>query len=154
MKAEEQIVLKYKYQNILDEFQLIDCPGLQVNEIEMEAYRWCHSPISHEWNFLPNIIYDRVRKRPPRMLNRNEICGNCNLSFFTTEATARDKYNFIKAGLEKKHRHLTDFYTHIAYGKILKEDGRATQVKDNHFGFYEFEENSFVMKFELLPTVL
>ena len=50
MKTEDPIVLKYKYQNLIDEFQLTDCPGLQVEEIEMVVFRWCHSPVDHEWN--------------------------------------------------------------------------------------------------------
>ena len=145
--------MPYKYQALFDEFELTDCPGTDVKEISIPAYRWSHDPINHPWNFLPNILYDRVRKKPVRVLEKKDIAGVCNISFFIKEDVAREKLETIKKNLEKKHQKLVDFYTHLAFGQIEDTDGKATDVKNSHFGFYEYVDCNFFEKFNIIAEI-
>lgn len=141
--------MKYKHQDLIDELNLTECPSPELSHMKGKAFRWVHSPITHDWNFLPNIKYNRVRNKPTRCLRKEELCGQCNLSFFISEDSAREKYSLFKRNLEQKHQELLDFYTHIAEGMIEENDGHATKIKKGHFGFYEFEGCQFDMKFNI-----
>ncbi len=147
--------MQLKYQYLIDEFQMTNqCPGDDCAEIEMTAYRWVHSPITHELNFLPNIEYDRKRKKsPPRLLMGDLICSRCGASFFTTEKKARKRLKEYKDNLEIKHQQFVN-YTHIAKGDIKRTDGVATKIKKEHFGFYEYEKCDMKKTFDpvLIPV--
>ena len=145
--------LLYKHQSLFDEFKLSDCPSSSVVKIQITAYRWSHAPIGNELNFLPNILYDRMRERPSRHLEPKDICANCNLSFFIKEETAMRFLKVTRERLEKKHQPFT-YYTHIAFGPIEENDGRATIIKKDHFGFYEYEKCDFAKKFKISETPL
>jgi hypothetical protein len=135
----------FKYQWLFDELSVSECPGDGCVNIERTAFRFCHEPIDHPWNFLPNILYDRARNRvrPVRALEPIDLCSLCNLSFYTTELAAKTKLTSFRTNAEKKHQHIADMYTHIAETQIKIEDGVASSIKREHFGFYEYEGVDF-----------
>jgi hypothetical protein len=142
--------LLYKHQSLFDKFHLSDCPSPDLNEIQLTAYRWAHSPIEHELNFLPNILYNLRTERPNRALDPKDMCPECNLSFFIREETARKKLKNYKSFLEKKHKIFTNVYTHIAKGEIEKSDGKCTSIENEHFGLYEYTNCELRGRFKLL----
>jgi|SRR4051812_43836076 hypothetical protein len=145
--------MEYKYQQLFDQLKLVDCPDSKVKEISIRAYRWSYDPIQHGWNFLPNVLHDNERNRPPRVLEKKDLCKCCNLSFFTIESVAYGKLKELRTHLEKKHISRLDIYTHIAGGYIDPHDGRATPEKNSHFGFYEYIGCEFKKKFDILREV-
>ena len=148
-------IMPFKYQTLIDSLNISsDCPDSSAAEIDILAYRWSHNPITHQWNFLPNIPYDIVRNIPPRLLVGEQNCAPCGLSFFTSEKRARDKFFTYKQYLERKYSHLTERYTHIAIGQIKKIDGKATTINNEHFGFYEYDTCDFKKTFKLIATPL
>ena len=47
-----------KYQADIDNFELsIDCPNAVAIKASFTAYRFSYDPISHELNFLPNVVF-------------------------------------------------------------------------------------------------
>lgn len=90
---------------------------------------------------------------PPRVIAKEDYCSACSLSFFDSEEAAKKKVYKLKANLEKKHQRFISFYTHIAEGKINKDDGRSTPIKTNHFGFFEFEGCNFMKQFKIISAI-
>ncbi len=143
--------MDFKYQSLFDEFNIHDCPPAECVEINMEAYRWSHFPITHEWNFLPNLLYNKITNQgPPRQNTKSGLCSMANLSFFTSASVAKSKLDSYRLYLEAKHQKLVDRYTHICYGSIEQKDGVASEIKHDHFVFYEYINCNFAKKFRIL----
>lgn len=146
--------MAFKYQSLIDSFNFsVGCPD-GATEIDILAYRWAHTPIGNNLNFLPNVKYDEALNVPTRALEPTDICSRCGASFYVTENKARTNFSRYRTGLEKKHVDLTKRYTHLAIGQIRKKDGRATKIEKEHFGFYEYEGCDFKQSFTILEQPL
>lgn len=70
---------KFKYRQYLEKFP--NCPSSDFEEVEREAYRWTHKPISPS-DFTPVNL---IKEPPPRMLDDSDkICMGYGLSMFDT----------------------------------------------------------------------
>jgi hypothetical protein len=130
------------------------CPSEDTTEHQGGAFRWTIDPLDHPLNFLPNIIYDKLRQtNAPSRINdkadKHAKCKRCALSFFSTEEAAKAKFLTIK-----ESSRLAIGYTHIATGDISKNDGLAGLIKQGHFNFYEYQGTDFVGKFTNINTLI
>lgn len=144
--------MKLKYQQLLNELDLNSCcPPKETFETDIDAFRWVYSPIENDLNLLPNKVYNDIRKIPTRALTKEDLCKNCNMSFFTDYTVAYSKLELINQRFEKKHKDLLNpFYTDIAQGTINKIDGLVTKIENNHFMLYEYEGSNLRDKFKIV----
>lgn len=142
---------KLKYQELINSFNLKNsCPnGAATIKEETLSFRWCLEPISHEWNFLPNHLFDKAKGPPPRKnFSADEKCDRCGLSFFTSQDSATITFN----RLTERIRMLLG-YTHVAGGKINTEDGLVSETKNSHYSLFEFEGVNLMKKFEIIDKM-
>lgn len=142
---------KLKYQDLINSFNFkTDCPnGKSTVEKDTLSYRWCLSPINHEWNFLPNHYYDEAKGPPPRKnFTEDKKCSRCSLSFFTSLNHAKNLFN----GYPIRTRELLG-YTHVAEGVIDEKDGVVSEVENSHFSLFEFEGVELISKFKIVDVL-
>jgi hypothetical protein len=147
--------MKLKYQAEIDALNLsIQCPcDVQPITQEVEVFRFSLSPIDHEHNCLPNVVYDRKigGKYPYSTPGRDlEKCGRCGASFYYNLALAIEAWKNLPPQRREKLK-----YTHLGRGVISPGDGLIGEPDSTtHFNFYEAEmedENYLKKKFELIP---
>lgn len=142
-----------KYQNEIDALELpFECPSQLVAIAEMtEAHRWSLNPIEHEWNFLPNVVYDRVRGSGIDYANfdPHRKCSRCGASYYRTIQECRDAWD---EGLSAQIKSLLGF-THIASGSLDIGDGGIINGNNGHFTFYEDAEANLPQKFTIVEEL-
>lgn len=140
-----------KYQDEIDNLRLsIFCPDVSsiIMDGRVYAYRFCFDPINDKHNFLPNIVFDKVRNIFFDYDNAGEStkCSRCGASFYTNIDYAKNKWNSLPERVRVKLG-----YTHIGYGILELEDGiRKTPDRKGHFSFYENEGVDLGLKFKLI----
>jgi hypothetical protein len=142
-----------KYQVEIDNFTLINCPkdGAFAPTSDFEAFRFSFSPIGHEDNFLPNVVFDRKRKNPINYnaMTNEKKCKRCGASFYVNYDDAMSQWN----GLTPKVKENLG-YTHLAKGLISITDGQMLEPENNgHFTFYEDERAELRSKFALMAEL-
>lgn len=132
--------MKFKYQFLIDSKGIkLPCPAKNCKEVEIEAYRWGHSPLDNALNFLPNFLYNEKLNGVPMRFNSEEDmrnCGYCSLSLFDNAKAATETWFSNKKHMIRIREMLK--YTHLLKGTIKKELGVATDGKP-HFEFFEYE---------------
>ncbi len=145
--------MKLKYQTEIDNFNLtVKCPtDVSLLEDDMYAYRFSLSPITDVLNFLPNVLYDRLK---PAIFNYTKAseekkCKRCGSSYFSDKKKAFNSWNSLS---EKIQENLG--YSHLAYGILKKSDGWVTNIEESsHFSFYE-EENAYLFtQFQIIEEL-
>lgn len=142
--------MELKYQKEIDAlgFEIL-CPnGLTPTSERTHAFRLCFDPIDNKLNFLPNIVFDAVKKIPFNYKTASEDvkCRRCAASFYTTQDNLRKKWNSMP---EMVRQNLG--YTHIAEGFIDNTDGLIRPPdKNGHFGLYESKEAELHNKFSII----
>jgi hypothetical protein len=142
-----------KYQALIDQQNLsIKCPDSSCAQVDMTVFRWVKADFSDGQSFLPNLIYDFNRGKPPRKNADEDFkCGMCALSFFDTLESAGENVEAI-GGPEKIKRLLG--YTHVAQGKIESTDGLASSIDEHgHLLFFEFVGVVLEPKFTVLSAL-
>ncbi len=142
-----------KYQSQIDDFKLsIVCP---INTIKEEkiipAYRLSFESIDNELNFLPNVIFDKIKNHPYNYIKADDSikCKRCGASFYTNTQDIYNRWNSLTVVIREKLG-----YTHIASGNIDSKDGHLTEPDDKgHFGFYENEGVDLKSKFEIIAKL-
>ena len=144
----------FKYQKLMEEKGIIEpCPCQSSVEYENPAFRFGHSPIEAELNFLPNYTYNEEVKAPPRKNSKKDNndtfrCGMCGLSFFHTKEYAKEFWEGLG---EPVHEILK--YTHVLYGNIEKDMGVAYEIEKPHFLFYEYEGVELRPSFQIIDVL-
>ena len=139
-----------KYKSEIDNFNFdIVCPH-NVNNIEddVESYRFCFDPITHNLNFLPNVVFDRLTNSPfnYNRAQSNTKCTRCGASYYTSLDNAKYKWDSLT---EQVRENLG--YTHIASGILDSSDGLVSAPNDDgHFNLYENDTANLVEKFEIV----
>lgn len=128
---------KLKYQKLLEQFP--DCPGNEFEEVEKEAYRWVHKPLT-DTDFLPVNI---ISEPPPRMLDDSDkMCRGYGLSMFDTFEDALGKYKKIFKKLRSHQR--VQFKegkgNYIALLALTKDMGIADEPNERNYGHFTFYE--------------
>ncbi|MBL0049017.1 MAG: hypothetical protein IPP32_13080 [Bacteroidetes bacterium] len=81
-------------------------------------------------------------------MTAHTLCDCCGISLFNSLDAALKKYNTLKplykAGLP---------YTHVAEGKVSKNDGRCTKLNKGHYTLHEFEGASLTNKFSIVQEL-
>jgi hypothetical protein len=142
-----------KYQSEIDKFQLtINCPeNVSPPAKEIEAFRFSFSPITHDLNFLPNVVFDRVKPIPFNYAKASAIvkCRRCGASFYINLESALNQWSNLSEQVRDSLG-----YTHIAAGKLDAQDGLMKEPeKSGHFGFYENDTADLTAKFNLLARL-
>ena len=147
---------KYKYEEYLiavREEHKINCPCEKATPKNSTAFRWVHSDINHENNFLPPGIIAIKQKRKPRIFPPNQKENYCNifaLSLFDTENNAIKRFKNFPKRIQKMLG-----FTNVAMGEIETNDGVLTGINSyGHFDLHEFEEASLVSKFTIKKELL
>jgi hypothetical protein len=137
-----------RYQAEIDAFALdIACPQEVEPPTGLRVYRWSFSPIDHELNFLPNVIFDRLTNSPVNYATASKTtkCKRCGASFFIDKESAVNKWEHISIENRKNLG-----YTHLAVGTLENADGLMRKPdREGHFGFYEIEGVDLVSKFQI-----
>lgn len=141
-----------KYKTEIDKFELtIDCPQSAVAiPNELPSFRFSFSPIGHEHNFLPNVVFDRVRNSSVNYAKKSpeQKCSRCGASFYQK----KDDCKYAWSNLPGSIREILS-YTHIAFGKLNTDDGVMVNGINGHFTFYENEGADLKSKFELIEEL-
>jgi hypothetical protein len=141
---------QYKYQTLIDEHQL-DCKSLKDGHtINSIAFRWVIDPIDHEWNFLPNILYDQAKGSPRRInsVQDNLKCGYCALSLFLSKEAAMEKFSKIP-----KRSQVLIGYDSIAEGIVTEHDGVVGDLHNEHFNFFEYKDVDLKSRFVIINKI-
>lgn len=141
-----KLVMGLKFQAEIDKFNLVDCPSnVSVPEKDIKAYRFSFEPIEHEYNFLPNVLIDRIKNVPFNfnLCSPEKKCLRCGSSFFLSSESALSKWNKLPIQFKENYG-----YTHLASGTINKEDGFISIPQNNHFTFYQKEDVQLEKKFK------
>lgn len=140
-----------KYQHEIDGLGLTEtCPAAVTVATGIEAFRFCYHPITHNLNFLPNVVFDRqkgVAYNYSRATSEQK-CSRCGASFYTTLAIAVNRWNSLP---ERVRENLG--YTHLAQGTLVEEDGLITEEKRGHFGLYEDVQADLPSKFAIVEEL-
>jgi hypothetical protein len=142
-----------KYQSYIDALKLsIICPdNLSQLKEDIEVYRLSYSPISHENNFLPNVIFDPKRNitffdYSEKNTDEGKKCLRCGASFFKNVDKAIATLKHLSGQIKQSYG-----YTCIAKGSLNGEDGLIKHnEKGDHFTLYEFEGVELAKKFEII----
>ncbi len=121
------------------------CPPVEYFPIEIDCYRWVFDDIQDINNFKAQA------EKNPKILNSKTDEKKCEiyaLSFHTTEKSSRKHFDYFLAQNPKAYKRLG---THIAQGKIEKNDG-VSGPTDNlkHFNFHHIKEHDFHNKFKII----
>ena len=114
------------------------------------AYRFSFKPITHEHNFLPNVVFDRVKgigfnyKTAPA----NRKCSRCGASFYETKESAVSKWSSLTEQIREKLG-----YTHLAEGALDPTDGLVSSPHDGHFTFFENINVDLTKKFNIVADL-
>ena len=143
-------ILKYKdliaKQNIKCE-----CPPSECQEmLDTPAYRWGLSPITHDANLLPNLVYDNIKGSPPRRNSKDDkVCENCALSFFVDKNKAIKSFNNLSPSAKQNIG-----YTHVIHGTVAQTDGlRNVPTQAGHFILFEYAGIELKNKFSVIETL-
>jgi hypothetical protein len=140
LNKRKKLLKPFKFKELFERHGIEDCPLESVTS-------WTLDPIFDPLNFLPNILYNELRPSiKPRRMNaitdKNNVCGSCAISLFTSLDIAKAKFLTIK-----ENSRIEIGYTNIAEGSIEHNDGLAGKIKHGHFNFYEFQGTDLVGKF-------
>lgn len=141
--------LKYRY--LIDQQKLdYQCPDVDSESRDTDAYRWVSGNVSDQDNYLPTLLWHQkkgLQMPPPR--SRDYHCKKCSLSMYDKAESAATIFNAFSSGLKKKLG-----YTHIAYGSLSSTDGIASEVGTNgHFSFFQFSACNLASKFQILSAL-
>lgn len=143
------IVIHFKYEHAIDDRE--NCPPAYYESREFTAYRFVFEEINDKNNFLPVLEIKPKRINSPEFATEQAKCLGYALSLFDSVENARRRYRQIS-------RYNKNFYktvgTHIAGGRIEKQDGVASPVDDNgHVSLHEFEHADLSSKFRVISEV-
>lgn len=141
--------MQLKYQNEIDN---LDLHGLCPDEVfppseEINVFRFSYDPIDHVLNFLPNVVFDRLKPIPfnYKTASPHVKCKRSGASYYIDADNAQDKWDNLP---EQVRANLG--YTHLATGTLDANDGFMRQPDiDGHFGFYESDNADLAKKFTL-----
>ncbi len=140
------ILKKLKYQEYLQKFK--DCPTIDFVEVDKDAYRWTHNPVTVD-DFLPVSINE-----PQRILDKSDLkCMSYGLSMFDTLSNSILKYKTLydKSRPLQKKQFIEDKGNFIALIKLGKNDGIADEPNQSNFGHFTFHEYSNInLQFKVL----
>lgn len=140
-----------KYQREIDNFNLsIPCPENAIPPDDMDAYRFSFSPVNHEHNFLPNVVFDRIRGIGPNYSKLPDArkCSRCGGSYYKTLEGAKNSWGSLAEQIRDNLG-----YTHVAHGVLSKEDGFIIPPVTDHFTFYENDGVLLSEKFTLIEEL-
>lgn len=142
----------YKYHYLISSLNITQpCPCQNSSELNIEAFRWTHSKIDHQENFLPAKILDEIKQVPPRanVIDDYRKCTLCSISLFDSLENAKKKFNSFNLNTRNKLG-----YTHIATGLLEITDGVGTPIESNgHFEFFEYSNTDLASKFAIISTI-
>jgi hypothetical protein len=145
-----EVSLKYKH--VIESRSLsIQCPSETSIPSNQEAYRFVLSPIEHEQNFLPNILYDKVRgtQIDYNKMPEDKYCSRCGISLYDTLQNAKTAYKSLTPKIK-----VNLGYTHVARGTLVEEDGLMKAISEHgHFGFYENSNADIGKKFLIVDAL-
>ena len=140
-----------KYQTEIDNLQISAvCPNGVLPATGAIAYRFSYTPITHDLNFLPNVVFDRMKGLGFNYgtASANRKCSRCGASFYETRDSAVNKWNSLT---EQVRENLG--YTHLAVGTLDKTDGLVSTPRDGHFSFYEYIDADLTKKFKIVADL-
>lgn len=125
---------KYKYKEYHDALKCYCPPKEGLSPLNMTAYRWIHSDLEHQNNFLPPLIIEPTRIDS---FETCEIkCENYALSFFNDQNKAESK---LKKYIKRKPLLANVLGSAIGKVDIIEDDGKGSLPRnDGHFNFHEF----------------
>ena len=146
------ISMPLKYQSEIDSLNLtVVCPNNTSSYDDFAAFRLSFDPIDHEHNFLPNIVFDRVKSIPYPYDKKDDTikCSRCGSSFYNNKEKMIQSWNNLGAKIKENWG-----YTHIASGTLYSGDGKITPPNDRgHFGFYENDDAKLIENFKIIEEL-
>lgn len=132
----------WKYSKEIDSIR--NCPPEKTEAPQTTAYRFVHSDITDERNFLPVAIL-----KPKRRFEIGyQQCISLSLSLFQSAEQAKFKYTNLKKAFRNIHKSIG---THLAKGEITPDDGSITEANnEGHFSLFESTDADFASKFEII----
>lgn len=144
--------MTFKYQRILNELGIADCPPAVCQRTEMTAFRFVFEDLEHPSNFLPvGLIH------PQRLNDFHAVPQKCQafgLSFFAERAMAETHYHKLQQ--KTAGRFAKTVGDHLAAVSLSKNDGVHSDPLEHpntHFTFHESEAarlKDLVLHFDLL----
>jgi len=114
---------------------------VDYSEKEIAAFRWVFPVITDSKNFIP------LAKDPINVSVRKK-CGGWALSFHETEEASVEAWEYLTEDKPNKFKKLG---THIAFGKVLKSDGKCSDSDEYlHFNFIEYKGKDLSKSFEII----
>lgn len=127
------------------------CPGRVFPPCCQLAYRFVFSTVRHDYNFLPNVLFDRLRGSSVDYDNMDDhqYCARCGISLFDTLAGARRAYEDLSPYTKTKLG-----YSHLAQGILNEPDGWMKPVgKNGHFSFFESMDADLTNNFIIIEQL-
>jgi hypothetical protein len=142
-----------KYQSEIDQLAIkAACPdSVTTPAADFEAFRFSFEPITHQLNFLPNVVYDRMTGQPFNYEGSADDvkCKRCGASYYNNLDKAKKAWNGLAERVRKKLG-----YTHLAHGQLQQADGLMREPdRYGHFGFYESSTAQLHLQFQLSTTL-
>ena len=107
----------------------------------MTVFRWVFDDIDDEKNFKPRLYLlpdkrlEKIELETDTIKRDTEKCGMLALSLFTSEMTARNRFNYFLV-IQKKTAYKI-FGTHIAQADLTEQDGVNDEPdKAGHFNHH------------------
>lgn len=129
----------------------IQCPISGAQPTNLSAFRFVYSPITHNLNFLPNIIFDNLVGIGYDYDNAPEqdVCLRCGISLYDTITNAKKAWKKLAPRVKQKLG-----YSHLAKGVLTQSDGLMNNINDKgHFGFYEDNNANLIQKFTIVEQL-
>lgn len=140
--------MQYKYNEELTKlasFNKTDGCFSDYSEKKISAYRWTFSNIDDKRNFIPMASNKEN-------FSLAKTCNGWALSFHKVESKSRESWKKLIADKPKKYKKIG---THIAFGEILKTDGKCSEPeKSSHFNLIEYGDVVLIERFKILDCLL
>jgi len=129
--------MKLKYQTLIEEHDIVDCPAKSWKSVNRIAYRICSTSLPNI-NWIPRHQVMQFLKDPPKKIDKpSEACAHyCGLSLFEDFEMAVAVYKRFPPNMIVKRK-----LDHLAQINILETMGvvSKTNLENSHFALFEFE---------------
>ena len=124
-----------------------ECPPTTVRPHVGDAFRFVHSDLADERNFLP-----AAKLNPRRKLRPHEQCFGFSLSLYVTRDTAVKRFTYLHSLHENFPKTAGDS---LATCTLCETDGRACNFNLNgHFEFFESDTSDLRPMFSLVEKII
>ena len=138
--------MTFKYQKETE--TIPNCPPENSAGGEIICFRYVHSDLNHENNFLPAFIINPTRRNDSFDA---QVCSGYGLSFFNSFDGAVRKYKALAKSFKQINLKLG---THVARGTLSETDGVRTAPNEiGHFDLHEFVNVNLKSRFVIIEKV-